>query len=102
MDDARRVLPVLGPEGDEGAAACGPKASVTLEEASILAAMRALRERAEAVRERLLRESEPERRVRLEADLETLRAERAELVRQREVAYRNKMVMLGHLPANEE
>jgi hypothetical protein len=95
-------LPVVGqdPESDpaDHAPSCSPSIYVTNEEASLLAAMRTLKERAAAVRERMLASASDEERTILEDELEELRARRADLARRRDQAYRSKMVMLGHLP----
>lgn len=95
-------LPVVGqvPEADlsDAAPSCSPGAYVTNEEASLLAAMRTLKERAAAVRERILASASDEERTILEGELKELRARRTDLARRRDQAYRRKMVMLGHLP----
>lgn len=84
--------------GVPASTSCGTKAYVTLEESTILAAIRSVRERAEAVRARLTAEPDPAARAALSAHLEELRHERRALVARRERAYVRKMVMLGHLP----
>jgi hypothetical protein len=91
----RRKLPVLDSTATEG---CGVKAYVTLEESSVLTALRALRARAESVRRQLEHEDDPGARTTLAAELERLRDQRRALVVERERAYRRKMVLLGHLP----
>jgi len=103
MGDPRDLeLPVVGrvpnDQPSDDARSCSPSAYVTDEEASLLAVMRTLNERAAAVREHLLKCAVDEQRTLLEAELEELRVRRAELARRREQAYRRKMVMLGHLP----
>jgi hypothetical protein len=94
-------LPVHGQqEGalpDEEEAACSPKIYVSNEEASLLAALRKLRDRAVTIRRRLSSDAECDRDA-LASELERLRAERDVLERRRELAYTRKMVMLGHLP----
>jgi hypothetical protein len=95
----KNKLPIHGQPGaaDSDAASCGPKVYVTQEEQAILAALRELRERAEAVRSRLAEETDRNDRQALERALEQLRGERQELVQRREDAYRRKMIMLGHI-----
>jgi hypothetical protein len=103
MSDSRDLeLPVVGQEAkgeaSDAAPSCSPSAYVTNEEASLLAAMRTLKERAAAVRERILVSASHDERTILEGELKELRARRTELARRRDQAYRRKMVMLGHLP----
>jgi len=94
-------LPVIGSVAEpECGDSCGTKAWVSLEESAILAALHALRRRADEVRG-LIEEASPAERPELEAALDTLRGERTELDRRREAAYRRKMVMLGHLAEDE-
>lgn len=94
-------LPIHGGQSqlsdDQDAPSCSPKIYVSNEEASLLAAMRELRDRALDVRDRL-KSADPEGRAELEVELKRLRNERAELGRRREAAFVRKMVMLGHLP----
>jgi len=59
-----------------------------------------VRRRADEARARL-HDASPQERRELEAVLEALRAEREDLQRRREAAYRRKMVMLGHLADDE-
>ena len=103
MTDPRDLeLPVIGRQpGDEpgdDTPSCSPSVYVSNEEASLLAAMRRLQERATEIRERLAGPSSDDRRAVLLVELEELRARRAELARRRDAAYRRKMIMLGHLP----
>jgi len=97
MAGSRTKLPVVDARGEQNPS-CGTKAYVSLEESSILAAIRSLRERAQALRAELAADADPEARRALNARLEALRAERRDLVTRREKAYVRKMVMLGHLP----
>jgi len=61
--------------------------------------MRRLHEKSMVVR-RDLKDSDPEDRTHLEAELEELREEWRTLAERRERAYVNKMITLGHLPPN--
>jgi len=92
-----RFLPVLADDLDDPAPVCSPKIYVSNEEAALLAAMRGLRERSLALR-RELRGSAPEGRARIEAEIDDLRDEWKALAKRREEAFRQKMIMLGHLP----
>jgi hypothetical protein len=87
-----------GEPADGDQPSCSPKIYVSNEEASLLGELRALRERALALRRRLTAEANPAQRRELEAELEQLRTHRDGLVRRREAAFRRKMIMLGHLP----
>lgn len=97
MAEGRKKLPVVDP-GIAGSTPCGTKAYVTLEESTILAGIRALRERADRLRAEIDAEQDPAARQVLTTRLDQLRGERSDLVAQRERAYVRKMVMLGHLP----
>lgn len=94
-------LPVHGqPPSDattDDEASCSPKIYVSNEEASLLAALRKLRERAVEVR-RHLESADSSDRERLTSELEQMRRDRKELEKRRENAFTRKMVMLGHLP----
>jgi hypothetical protein len=103
MSDPRDYeLPII--EQDQGSdpsndpPSCSPEVYVTNEEASLLAAMRAMKGRATEIRERLSDDPPAEQQTILLAELEELRTRRTELARRRDRAYRRKMVMLGHLP----
>ena len=97
-----RDLPVVGratePDPPDEVPSCSPSVFVTNEEASLLATMRSLQERAAKLREVMGDCTSNDERTTLQDELEELRARRAELVRRRDKAYRRKMVMLGHLP----
>ncbi len=93
---------MLDAQPDDGEPSCSPKVYVSNEEKAIAAAMLELRERAVELRRRLERPGSEEERVRLEAELEALRAKRAELAVRRDEAFRRKMIMLGHLPPDDE
>ena len=64
-------------------------------------AARAL-ERAVELRARLEEPGSPEERQRIETELAELRAERSDLAIRREQAFKRKMIMLGHLPPDDE
>lgn len=103
MSDPKDLrLPIVGHSGEQDpsddAPACSPEVYVTNEEAAVVAAMRALKERATEVRERLSKDPPEDQRATLLTELDELRTHRSELAQRREQAYRNKMVMLGHLP----
>lgn len=98
-----RELPIAGQEDLESEPpdalpSCSPEVYVSNEEASLLAAMRRLQERASHIRGRLSDPLTDDQRTALSAELEELRTRRSELARRRDRAYRRKMVMLGHLP----
>jgi hypothetical protein len=95
--DEDRHLPVIEYGLDDEAPACSPTNFVSNEEASLLASMRRLRERAKELR-REMGGAEPEDSARREAELEELREEWRTLAGRREQAYVNKMITLGHLP----
>ena len=91
-------LPMIGthPIQDEGA--CSTQNYVSLEEKTVLAAMRKLRERAEEVRAGIDSAASADEQARLEGELAELREQRAKLAVQRDDAFTRKMIMLGHLP----
>jgi hypothetical protein len=94
-------LPVIDQDEEaETGAACDPKVYVSLEEKTVLDAMRSLRLRAQELKSRIESES-GSRRSGLEAELEELRRQRKELQTRREKAYKRKMIMLGHLPPGD-
>jgi hypothetical protein len=97
MSNDDRYLPVLDDSHDEPAPVCSPKIYVSNEEAALLAAMRRLRERSLGLR-REIKEMETGERGNLEAELHELRGEWRALAERREEAFRQKMIMLGHLP----
>jgi hypothetical protein len=102
-DKAPTRLPVLDaqPDGPDEPS-CSPTVYVSNEEKVIAAAMLELRERAVHLRERLKSPGSDEERGRLTGELEALRSERAELAVRRDEAFRRKMIMLGHLPPDDE
>lgn len=95
-------LPIFDdpPEGDEPS--CSPKVYVSNEESALLDAMRGLRDQAVELRARLKNADNADDRDRIEAELTELRARRSELAARREEAYKRKMIMLGHLPPDDE
>ena len=90
-------LPVVQTDLDGGEPSCSPKIYVSNEEAALLSAMRDLHERSVELKKEM-RNAEPERRSRLESEIEEMRAKWKDLATQREKAFIRKMVMLGHLP----
>jgi hypothetical protein len=103
VDDLLR-LPLHG-HGEESAeqSSCDmTKVYISLEEKSILADIRALRDRAVDLRMRLDAAETDEQRTEIGAQLGQLREQRKELGVRREAAYTRKMIMLGHLPPDVE
>jgi hypothetical protein len=103
MSDEKTRLPVI-PEyedDDQELAACSPKIYVSNEEAAVLGTMRSLRERSLELR-RALASAEEGERPSLESELEELRSTWHALAKRREEAFRRKMIMLGHLPPDED
>jgi hypothetical protein len=102
-DDAPTRLPVLELEtSEDDEPSCSPKIYVSNEEKAILEAMRGLRERAVVLRDALAAVGSDDERRRLETELAELRSRRAELAVRREQAFKRKMIMLGHLPPDDE
>lgn len=87
---------------DETEASCSPKIYVSNEEKTILGAMRKLRDRAVELRRQLDESDTSDDRRRIESELSELRAERSDLAIRREQAFKRKMIMLGHLPPDDE
>jgi outer membrane protein TolC len=100
-DKVSSHLPIFDDQPEEESS-CSPKIYVSNEEKTILAAMRDLRERAVELRERLQGVGSPDDRHRIESELAELRAQRSDLAIRREQAFKRKMIMLGHLPPDEE
>ena len=100
MSNEHRFLPVLDDGLDEPAPVCSPKIYVSNEEAALLAAMRRLRERSLDLR-RELKGVKTGDRARLETEIDELRVQWKMLAKRREEAFRQKMIMLGHLPPNQ-
>jgi len=101
MSNEERSLPVLDDGLDDPAPVCSPKIYVSNEEAALLAAMRRLRERSLKIR-RELKGAKTGDRAHLEAEIDELRDEWRALAKRREEAFRQKMIMLGHLPSKVE
>ena len=97
MSNEDRFLPVLDDGLDEPAPVCSPKIYVSNEEAALLAAMRRLRERSLDLR-RELKGVKTGDRARLETEIDELRVQWKMLAKRREEAFRQKMIMLGHIP----
>ncbi len=96
-------LPVIGSHPiDEEAASCSPKIYISNEEKAILGAMRRLHEKAVELRNRLAEAGSDDERRLIDSELAELRSERAELAVRREQAFKRKMIMLGHLPPDDE
>lgn len=95
-------LPIFDDPPDDDEASCSPKVYVSNEEKTILDRMRQLRDRAVELRTRLKETGAGEERRRLEDELAELRAQRSDLAIRREQAYKRKMIMLGHLPPDED
>lgn len=94
-------LPIFDdPPDDESS--CSPKVYVSNEEKTILDGMRKLRDRAVELRGRLKETDSDDEKIRLEAELAELRSQRSDLAIRREKAYKRKMIMLGHLPEDDE
>ncbi len=90
-------LPVVQGELGEGEPSCSPKIYVSNEEAALLAEMRHLREQSVEFK-KVMRDVDPERRSRLESEIDEMREKWKSLAAQREKAFIRKMIMLGHLP----
>ena len=95
-------LPIFDDEADDHESSCSPKIYVSNEEKMLLDTMRQLRDRAVELRSRLKETDSAEERSRIEKELAELRAQRSDLAIRREQAYKRKMIMLGHLPPDEE
>ncbi len=95
-------LPMIGTHPIEDEGACSTTNYVSLEEKTILDAMRELRDRAVELRKQLKGSESPDEQRRIEAELAELRAERSDLAIRREQAFKRKMIMLGHLPPDDE
>jgi hypothetical protein len=102
-EKTQESLPMIGTHPiKEEDASCAPKVYVSNEEKTILDAMRELRDRAVELRGQLEGTESPDEKRRIESELAELRAERSSLAIRREQAYKRKMIMLGHLPPDDE
>jgi len=95
-------LPIFDDEADDDKSSCSPKVYVSNEEKMLLDTMRQLRDRAVELRSRLKETDSADESSRIEKELAELRAQRSDLAIRREQAYKRKMIMLGHLPPDEE
>jgi len=95
-------LPIFDDTPEDDGASCSPKVYVSNEEKAILDAMRDLRDQAVELRRQLKTTDSSDDRRRLEQELADLRAQRSDLAIRREQAYKRKMIMLGHLPPDDE
>ena len=99
MTGDTKHLPVIENNLDQDEPSCSPKIYVSNEEAALLAEMRRLREQSTDLKKEM-RDAEPDRRSRLEGEIDELRAKWKDLAAQREKAFIRKMIMLGHLPSD--
>jgi len=95
-------LPIFDDKADDDESSCSPKVYVSNEEKMLLDTMRQLRDRAVELRTRLKETDSVDERSLIEGELAELRAQRSDLAIRREQAYKRKMIMLGHLPPDEE
>lgn len=95
-------LPIFDDPPADDDSSCSPKIYVSNEEKVLLDKMRELRDRAVELRGRLKETESDDERSRIEEQLAELRAQRSDLAIRREQAYKRKMIMLGHLPPDEE
>ena len=95
-------LPIFDDPADDAESSCSPKVYVSNEEKMLLDTMRQLRDRAVELRSRLKETDSVDEQSRIEKELAELRAQRSDLAIRREQAYKRKMIMLGHLPPDEE
>jgi hypothetical protein len=101
-DKVSTHLPIFDDPPDDDDSSCSPKVYVSNEEKTILDAMRDLREQAVELKRQLKSVESSDDRRRIEAELAELRAQRSDLAIRREQAFKRKMIMLGHLPPDEE
>lgn len=91
-------LPMIGTHPIEDEGACSTQNYISLEEKTVLAAMRKLREQAIEVRAKIKAADSADAKRLLETEFAGLREQRAELEIRRDHAFTRKMIMLGHLP----
>ena len=101
-DKTSTHLPIFDEQPDDDESSCSSKIYVSNEEMTILAAMRELRDQAVELRKRIKEGVSSDERRRIESELAELRAQRSDLAIRREHAFKRKMIMLGHLPPDEE
>jgi hypothetical protein len=101
-DKVSTHLPIFDDPPDDDDSSCSPKVYVSNEEKTILDAMRDLREQAVELKRQLKSVESSDDRRRIEAELAELRAQSSDLAIRREQAFKRKMIMLGHLPPDEE
>ncbi len=99
MDDQR--LPVLNHPMTHAMAACALPGGLSEEEVALVAEIHRVRQRAAELQRRLEAATAADERSTLAAELEALREERARVVAQRETAWHDKMVRLGHLAPDQ-
>ena len=101
-DKVSTHLPIFDDPPDDDDSSCSPKVYVSNEEKSILDAMRGLRDKAVELKRQLKGVESTHDRRGIEAELVELRAQRSDLVIRRDQAFKRKMIMLGHLPEDDD
>ena len=101
-DKVSTHLPIFDDQPDDDDSSCSPKVYVSNEEKTILDAMRGLREQAVELKQQLKNVESAEDHRSIEEELARLRAQRSDLAIRRDQAFKRKMIMLGHLPEDDE
>ena len=101
-DKVSTHLPIFDDPPDNNDSSCSPKVYISNEEKTILDAMRNLREQAVGLKRQLKSVESADDRCKIEAELAELRTRRSDLAIRREQASKRKMIMLGHLPEDED
>jgi len=101
-DKVSTHLPIFDDPPDDDDSSCSPKVYVSNEEKTILDAMRGLRDRAVELKRQLKSVESTDDRRGIEAELAELRTQRSNLATRREQAFKRKMIMLGHLPPDDD
>ena len=101
-DKVSTHLPIFDKQPDDNDSSCSPKVYISNEEKTILDAMRGLRDQALELKRQLKSIESTEDRRSIEAELAELRAQRSDLAIRRDQASKRKMIMLGHLPEDDE
>ncbi len=101
-DKVSTHLPIFDDPPDDDDSSCSPKVYVSNEEKTILNAMRGLRDQAVELKRQLKNVESTDDRHRIETELAELRAQRSDLAIRRDQAFKRKMIMLGHLPEDDE